>query len=306
MTSPGPSADGQRPRCADVAEAAGDPLEGTAPPAQQWFLVEHPGPWDRYVLADRRFDRAAAVALDGWSRAETGRVLFVRRPQRATRVPERGRWFRVDSRPGREAVRTGLFTHEGELVDVVADPGAGEPDDGPLFLVCAHGRHDTCCAVRGRPLAAAVAAAAPESAWECSHLGGCRFAPALVLLPHGFVLGGVPPADVERVLADHAAGLVVPELVRGRSTIPPAAQAAQHHARLATGSRGVDDLRVLSVTAPAPGQWRVELADPDVVVDLTEQSVAAGRHLTCSGPDLGRMRTFTLQGSVRPLLPTQQ
>ena len=76
-----------RPRCADVAAAAGDPLEGTAPPAEQWLLVEHPGPWDRYVLADPRLDRTAAVALDRWARAESGRVLFVRRPDRPGRVP---------------------------------------------------------------------------------------------------------------------------------------------------------------------------------------------------------------------------
>jgi hypothetical protein len=56
-----------RPRCADVAGSVGDPLEGTAPPAEQWFLVEHPGPWDRYVLADPRLDRTAAVALDRWA-----------------------------------------------------------------------------------------------------------------------------------------------------------------------------------------------------------------------------------------------
>ena len=281
-----------RPLCSVLADAAGDAREGTAPPAEQWFLVEHPGPWPRVAHADL----PEAPALNRWAQAVRGRVLTIRRPGRAVPGAPR-RWFRVDSRPGREHIVTGP-------VDGPVDPyAAGEPHPGPLHLVCAHGRHDTCCAVRGRPLAAAVAAAAPESAWECSHLGGCRFAPALVLLPQGIVLGGVPAADAARVLADHAAGLVVPELVRGRSTIAPAAQAAQHHARLATGARGIDDLRVVSVTAPAAGRWRVELADPDVVVDLTEQSLAAGRHLTCAGPDEGRMRTFTLV-SLEPGAPS--
>ena len=55
-------------RCADAAEAAGDPMEGSAPPADHWFLVEHQGPWDRFVLAGSGFDRAAAGALDRWAR----------------------------------------------------------------------------------------------------------------------------------------------------------------------------------------------------------------------------------------------
>ncbi|CAA9410171.1 MAG: hypothetical protein AVDCRST_MAG66-1995, partial [uncultured Pseudonocardia sp.] len=144
---------------------------------------------------------------------------------------------------------------------------------------------------------------APESAWECSHVGGCRFAPALVLLPHGLVLGGVPAADAAQVVAGYAAGLVVPDLVRGRSALPPAAQAAQHHARLATGALGVDDLGVVSVAAPAPGRWRVRLAAPDVELDLAEEWVDAGRRLTCAAPRPGRMRTFTLV-SLEPDVPS--
>ena len=282
-------------RCSFLADAAGDAREGTAPPAEQWFLVEHPGPWPRVAHAGL----PEAADLDAWAHAVRGRVLMVRRPGRAGAGAPR-RWFRVDSRPGREHVVTGA-------VDGPLDPtAAGEPHPGPLHLVCAHGRHDTCCALRGRPLAAALVAAAPEAAWECSHVGGCRFAPALVLLPHGLVLGGVPGPDAARVVADYAAGLVVPELVRGRSALPPAAQAAQHHARLATGALGVDDLGVVSVAAPAPGRWRVRLAGPDVMVDLTEEWVAADRRLTCAAPGPGRLRTFTLvslEPDVPPVLP---
>jgi hypothetical protein len=291
-----------RPRCADIAEAAGDPLEGTAPPAEQWFLVEHPGPWDRYVLTDPRFDRAAASALDGWARAETGRVLFVRRPGRGDRTPERRRWFRVDSRPGRESVRTGLFAHERDLVDVVADPDAGEPDDGPLFVVCTHGRHDTCCAVRGRPLAAALAADHPDRTWEASHLGGCRFAAAMVLLPHGIVLGGVPSADAPEVALRYTKGLLPTGWVRGRASLSPAVQAAQHHARLATGAHGVDALVPTGVRVDEPGSWRVTFADPDVVVVLTERRVDTGRPLTCAATVPGWMRVFELV-DVGPATP---
>ncbi len=38
------------PRCSLAAEAAGDPLEGTAPPGDRWLLVEHPGPWPAQAL----------------------------------------------------------------------------------------------------------------------------------------------------------------------------------------------------------------------------------------------------------------
>jgi hypothetical protein len=295
------SAPGSRPavdhpvgslRCADAADAAGDALEGSAPPADEWFLVEHAGPWDRYILAGPRLDRAAAAALSRWSRDRNGRVLLVRRPGRAGRTAQRRRWFRVDSRPGQESVRTGLFTDEPEIAEVVADPAAGTPYDGPLFLVCAHGRHDTCCAVRGRPLAAALAADLPDRTWEASHIGGCRFAAAMVLLPHGVVLGDVPVADGPGIAARYTAGLLPPRWVRGRTTLPPAVQAAQHHARLATGAYGVDALAPVDVEGDGPGTWRVRFADPAVSVVLRERRVDTGRPLTCAATAPGWMRVF--------------
>jgi Sucrase/ferredoxin-like len=293
VTSSVPAFPAPGPRCADVAEAAGDPMEGTAPPAQHWFLVEHPGPWAHYVLADPRLDRAAAVALDRWSRAQTGRVLLVRRPRRPVRASDPRRWFRVDSRPGHEAIRTGLFTHERELADVVADPAAGDRGDGPLYLVCTHGRHDTCCAVRGRPLAAALAADQPDRTWEASHVGACRFAAAMVLLPHGVVLGAVPAADGPDVAAGYAAGLLPARGIRGRAALPPAVQAAQHHARIATGAYGVDALVPVDVR-DAGGSWHVTFVDPEVTVVLRERRVDTDRPLTCAATRPGWLRVFDL------------
>jgi hypothetical protein len=191
-------------------------------------------------------------------------------------------------------VRTGLFTHERELADLVADPGAGEPDDGPLFVVCAHGRHDTCCAVRGRPLAAALAADHPDRTWESSHLGGCRFAAAMVLLPHGIVLGDVPAGDGPEVALRDAKGLQPTRWVRGRAALPPAVQAAQHHARLATGAFGVDALVPAEVRVDGPGSWRVSFGDPAATVVLRERRVDTGRPLTCAATAPGWMRVFDL------------
>jgi sucrase/ferredoxin-like protein len=278
------------PRCSFAADEAGDPVEGTAPQADRWLLVEHPGPWPRQAITALPADVTDALA--DWA----GRVVLVRRPGRARRSGLR-RWFRVDARPRHESVRAGSYGAESELVAAVDAPG--EPYDGPLVLVCSHGRHDTCCAVRGRPVAAALAAADPEPVWECSHVGGCRFAPAVVLLPHGYVLGGVTPADAPALLAAYRDGHLDPRVVRGRSALPPAVQAAQHHARLATGASGVDALRLVHVTRddlPDGGtDWHVELADPDCSVLLRERYVPAGRPLTCAATAPGRLRVFDLR-----------
>ncbi|GAB2678530.1 sucrase ferredoxin [Saccharopolyspora gloriosae] len=280
------------PRCSFVAQAAGDPLEGSAPPADRWFLIEHPGPWGRGGLTDSGLDPGVVAALSQWATAWSARLVLVRRPERAARNGTTRRWFRVDSRPGHESIRTGEFTADAELP--AAARSTGEIAEGPLNLVCAHGRHDTCCAVRGRPVAAALAASAPGSTWECSHVGGCRFAPAVVLLPHGYLLGGVPVADAVEAVRHYRAGNLDPRWLRGRTSLPPAAQAAQHHARAVTGKTGIDALRVLGLEPDGAEGWRVELAEPACTVLLRERWVDTGRPLTCAATAPGRMRVFDL------------
>lgn len=276
-------------RCSEAADRAGDAREGTAAPAAQWFLLEHPGPWGRNALTDSGIDRAAVASLTTWSAQAWGRVLLVRRPGRAGRDGAPRRWFRVDARPGHEQIRTGLVGDEASL-----EPGAaGEPFDGPLFLACTHGKHDPCCAIRGRSLAAALAAEQPRRVWECTHVGGCRFAPALVLLPHGFVLGGVPPEEAADVTRAYEAGVVDDRFVRGRSTDPPAVQAAQHHARAALGVAGTGALRLVSVEETGD-VWHVRLADPGCTVLMRERREPAGRPLTCASTTPGWLRTFDL------------
>lgn len=278
------------PRCADLADAAGDAREGTAPPADQWLLLEHPGPWGRSALS--AIDRDALAGLAGWAGGTRGRIVLIRRPgRRSPSADGARRWFRVDSRPGREDVRTGEFHDEAELATV---PDLdGRPWTRPLALVCTHGKHDTCCAVRGRPLAAALAAANPAETWECSHVGGCRFAPALVLLPHGFTFGGIGPAEALALVRGYARGTLDPRALRGRSSLPPVVQAAQHHARAATGAPGVDDLHPVACTQDG-GTWRVTLTRPDCTVLLRERHTTVDRPLTCATRPPGRLRLFDL------------
>ncbi len=275
--------------CADLADAAGDRREGTAPPAARWLLIEHPGPWGRLALTGSGLDPAAVAALTTWP----GRVALIRRPGRITaRGHGPRRWFRVDARPGHEEIRTGEYHDTAELATIPFH--SGQLSRGCLTLVCAHGKHDTCCAVRGRPLAAALAAAAPESTWECSHLGGCRFAPAFVVLPHGFTFGGVDPGEAPGIVQAYAKGRLETGKLRGRSSLAPVIQAAQHHARAATDARGVDDLRLLDAARDGDGRWRMTFADPGCTVVLRERHVTIDRPLTCAARRPGRVAAFDL------------
>ena len=92
--------------------------------------------------------------------------------------------------------------------------------DGPLFGVCTHGRHDACCAERGRPVAAALTASHPAETWEISHMGGDRFAANMVVLPEGLYYGRMDPgtASPGRLPCTRTGGSTWPGCAGGRRT----------------------------------------------------------------------------------------
>jgi hypothetical protein len=205
----------------------------------------------------------------------------------------------VDSRVGRERVGWGSWSDPAELLDLPVGAEAGEPG-GPLYLVCAHGRHDPCCAIRGRPVAEVLEAARPGAVWECSHVGGDRFAANLVALPHGLFYAHVGTGTAAEVAAAYERGEVRPDLLRGRSAFAPPAQAAQHYARLELGETAVDALRPLGMAEVAGRTWRVRLAQPPGTLLVTVRAaLAPPARLTCASIRAERPRSWELLG-LRP------
>ncbi len=255
--------------CADRARQRDDPMIGSAPHAHGWLLIEHPGPWGIDAPAGCGLDEDVLLLLGRAARAAHWRILLVRRPGRRP-VPPQRRWIAV----GAAATREGHWRGDGELgaaaeaVRILSRAGepvaTARPADTaePIILVCTHGTHDTCCAVRGRPVAEALATRWPASVWECSHLGGDRFAANAIVLPDAAYYGNLDPGSAVRTVEDHLDGRLDLDRLRGLARFPPVAQAA-----IAEAHRRLGPLPALAITAGQPEQlephrWRVVVAAP--------------------------------------------
>lgn len=257
-------------------------MVGTAAPAGGFLLVEQPGGWGRQALISSNLDPDVGRALSDRAIAAGLRALLIRRPGRAE-PPGRRRWAVVRSRPGNERTWWGSFDRDDELLSVPFDGSAGDPSGQPVFLVCAHGRHDTCCAVEGRPVAARLAQLRPGQVWECSHVGGDRFAANVVALPYGLYFGRVTVDAVPSLVESVEAGELVPELLRGRSVDVPAAQAALAHVRQMLGEKGIDALQTAGVLHLGHGHWQVRIRRSPRNLMVTVQARAGNEPglLTC-------------------------
>jgi len=264
-------------RCGAAARERGDPLSATAAPATGYLLVEHGGPWPKGALAD--LDDPAGPELAARARRMGARPLLIRRHGRtaATGAPAIFAFVNSETRQ----VSWGTYRDLGEILE--HDWSQGFAMNQPIYLVCTHGRHDRCCAIAGRPVARELAELRPDHSWECSHLGGDRFAANVLVLPHSLYYGYVGPLDVGSVVAATERGDVRLSLLRGRSTDPAPVQAARAAAYEETGLRGIDAFTVMSSERVAPANWRITLAGSGLTlqVDVVAHRVPDQR-FTCA------------------------
>jgi len=277
-------------RCSTASRARAEPLWATASTVESFLLIEEPGPWGPHALHSRRLPDAVRAAMRDWERRLGIRTLLIRRPGRA--APGASRVFVANTRHG-WVQTTDLMDLAGvaalDLTGIRGRHGVGlEPHDEPVLLVCTHGRHDPCCAERGRPLAAALARAWPDLVWEASHVGGDRFAGNLVVLPRGDYFGGLDPGNGPGVVDQYLAGRLDPEFHRGRSSQSWVVQAAVHAARLHAGAFGFEDVAVLGQSGGAP-ERRVRLLVRGRSIDaLVRVSASEATRLTCHADNLAR------------------
>ena len=209
-------------RCAAASLDRDEDLAGSASTARGYLLLECSGPWGEDALRHNRLPAETIGPVRARAAALGLRMLLIRRPGRP--APTAGTAVYAGYAAG---ARSWL---EGTRLDAVGDltavdleglaqgRTAGLPrSEDDLFLVCTHGRHDVCCAERGRPVAAALAERFPEQTWEVSHIGGDRFAANLLVLPEGLYYGRLDAASAVEVAHAAAGGDLVLDHLRGRS-----------------------------------------------------------------------------------------
>lgn len=290
---------------------------GTAFPASRLLLVEQPGPWGRTGLLDSRFDRAIAHRLVARLNRQQVRVVAIRRPGRSS-VEGSRRWAVVDCQPGRERLVWGRFDQERELAELDvqavldAPPADGrrmiDDDHAPVYAVCAHGTHDVCCALRGRPVAAALDLLRPGQVWECSHIGGDRFAANVLVLPSGVLYGRVVSPAAQVIIDATERGGVVEQNLRGRVGLPSEVQAAMALAHRERPGLAIADVR------PAGSRWLatdVAVVRLQVGTELFEVRVrveqSASEWMTCqaSEPSTATVYQPLTFDQISPAIPAR-
>lgn len=281
--------------CSATSEARGDSMIGTAPPQSRVLLIHQPGPWGPRGLLESRCDPEVARRLDNAAARAGMRLQTIRRPEEHDREMPAGGYH-----VGIADAASVTWWRTNDLADFASELEAGLPDrapaavdTAPLFLVCTHGKHDPCCALRGRPLVAALDRVRPGRAWETTHLGGDRFAANMLVLPGGLLYGRVPETAAAEIADAADARRLIPKYLRGRIGLPPIAQAAivYAHERLALDATDALDFKTVERIDADTARVHLDGAAGPLTVTIVAETRAPAQ-LTCNGEHPARAREY--------------
>jgi hypothetical protein len=267
-----------------------------------WLLVEVRGAWGEDAIHSSAFAEHAPRHWKDELKRRHIRAVCIRSDLRAEAAGVQ-LFTCTAQRPG-----TGTAPLWSRCVDSLADVPAVVDEihvDQPpltgwervresLILVCTNGRHDQCCANLGRPLVRALRDSTwADRVWECSHIGGDRFAANLVVLPDSLYFGRVHPDSVRQLLGALDAGRIEPSMFRGRTSFSLAEQAVEHFVRRELGVDALDGV----VVGPRSddGSFPVQLSDRRIQVRVRRRMVSLPEPLTCKGAAGQLVPTFTLE-----------
>lgn len=270
--------------CSIVWDTQNGSVLGTAPAATFWVALEQNGPWGAQAATESHFDPDLGATLSRGCQDASGRFLLIRRAGAHSdlRDGQPRRIYLAGGLAGRPWLLEGdldeparlarlpwdaLISGDRQAVQNALPEVRASP--APVLMICTNSRRDVCCSVRGRPVAIESATQRPGQVWECSHIGGHRFAPTGVLLPYGQTFGRLSGASAIAAVDAAQRGQMTTDLMggrfdRGRTHLPAPGQAAESIVRQQILEPG---LLALSTTAsPLEGRentWRCRVRHVD-------------------------------------------
>ncbi len=283
----------QRFFCAAASCESGESIYGTVAQIRSWLLLEYPGAWRRRAVEDSRYlsmevkRHLRTMEQDG----QIDRTLLMRREHNRC-APFQCFFVKSCEDPPRIS-RTILSQYE----DLLMVQEGGDSVAGLMYAVCTHARHDKCCAKFGFPVYCALREVVGDRAWECSHVGGDRFAANVVVFPHGLYFGHVSPDEVPELVRRCEAGQIWLERYRGRSCFSRSVQVAEYFVRAESGRTGIAEFEPLE-TFRDGALTRVKLqgrSDSSIhVVDFAREMGAIEELLTCHSTEPSAVPQYEL------------
>ena len=228
--------------CSTTSRLAGEQLFATASQTKYWLLLEDNSAWGAKAFEESQLPEPVKTYLSTFLEATpNSRLLLIKRL--IAYANEGIRLYLVNAQeqdPQNYQFQLGDYQ---DLLDLdLPTIFSGEAtyrkhlQREPVYLICTNGKRDSCCAKYGIPTYSLLSGKSGITAWQCSHMGGHRFAANMLCYPHGICYGRVGESNLNNILHSYPREQLILENYRGRACYPEVVQAADFYLREKTGN----------------------------------------------------------------------
>lgn len=239
--------------CSQLTQASKAPLFGTAAHFRVGLLIEYTNPWRHKAIGNNDLPDSVNDWLDAQKEAiPSFRPFFIKRDKQLSTENPFGSGSVYLAITDSAQPRLYKFTISSaddlialDLPAIIAGETDHQPVDENLMLICTNGTHDRCCAKFGLPVYQAFAKQADIEAWQCTHIGGHRYAATGLTLPLGIVYGFLSPPLVPTIAQTIRNRQIHLPTYRGRTFYSGHVNAADYFVRKKTKQMDIDALSLL-------------------------------------------------------------
>lgn len=248
--------------CSLASLQAGEQLFGTAPQIKIWLLLEFNEPLTAQALVDNHLPEPVRAYMNTLQKSIPGSRLLLIQQGKARRQSKVSFFICTSSNSSPVLLEYNLDDYR-DLMDLNLEAlasGAYQEQavrQEPLYLVCTNGKRDACCASLGAPFYRRLAALEPQNTWQCSHVGGHRFAANAIYLPYGIYFGRLQAAQADDFIHACQEKQLLSEYYRGRAAYPAHVQAAEYYLHQQQPGLRLDALALEQVQETGQQSWQV-------------------------------------------------
>jgi hypothetical protein len=251
------------------------------------LLVEYNSPWSENPLISNLLpEEVNNFLLQFKKKSNSNRVLFIKNKKKANQqinifainnlqdLPYTNHFILKDYNQLLEFSEQDLFFIKGEktLSDLI-------------YLVCTNGKKDKCCSKFGVPIFKQLSQTT-SNVWECTHVGGDRFAPNVVVLPYCIFYGALSIEDLPTLVELTKDQKVLLSKYRGRSCNSLIEQAAEYFLRTQQNNLNILDYKIMNCKEIVPKYFEVEIKNTKTgelkLTKIKEGKELIKRRLTCN------------------------
>jgi hypothetical protein len=273
--------------CSELSLATKEEMFGTAPRVDIWLLLEYKQAWSKRAFPSSKIPQVIKKRLSEYMDSIPNCRLQLIKRQNAYEDTIKF-YVGVSRELEPRLFEFNLSRYEDLLSFDITEIVGGKliSREEPLFLVCTHGTNDRCCSKFGVPVY--LEAARQEEGfltWQCTHLGGHRFAANFLCLPHGIYYGRVRESSLANLISEYKKENICLETYRGRSCYDSYTQAAEYFLRVNTGIRKIATLKLKGINRLGTNNWIIEFAselDSKIhVMHIERRPSAIEGHTSC-------------------------